>query len=147
MGGLELGIEAARRLEQPAQPGGVEDATAVERIEDRGLSAALDTDQEVSGKAEPRGAPPLCPGGVQVQDPERHRQPLAPIDDPGQVGVVEIIVGLGIAAIPEGAENDVVERLDAAAERGAGGMPDRHRDLRKVPTIGGRTWGAGAERR
>ena len=59
--GLELGLDARRRLQKTAQPGGVENVAAVERIDDPGRAAEIEADDEMTREREPRRVPSLRP--------------------------------------------------------------------------------------
>src|SRR6202158_2357863 len=89
------------------------------------------------GKAEADAVPALRPRGMQVKDAERHRQAFAAIDDPHQVGVLQIVVGQLVAAIAVFQEDDLVERPGPRGEVAAGSAmpPDIARDRREVLAI------------
>ena len=56
-------------------------------------------DQEMAGKGQALGVPTLGARDVQVEDRQRHRQTLAPLDDARQIGILQVVVGLAVAAI------------------------------------------------
>ena len=96
----------------------------MERVEDQPLGAVAEPDQEMSGKGQPDAVPALRARGVQIEDPERHRQPFAAVDDPHQIGVLHVVVGQLVAAVAVFQQDDLVERPRPRGEIAAGiGMP------------------------
>ncbi len=57
----------------------------------------LEADEKMRWKVRPVAPPALCPRDVDVEDTERDREALSPVDDPRQVGVLHVVVGLAIA--------------------------------------------------
>ena len=81
------------------------------------MTAAVDlhANQKVAGKRQPLGVPALRPGDMEVEDRQRHRQSLAALDHPDQVGILQIVVGLAVAAVGVGLGDDLGQRLWAGA--------------------------------
>ncbi len=80
---------------------GPQPASAMERVDDGALAAILEPDQEMAGKGEAGDRPALGARRMDVEDAQRHRQALAPVDHPHQVGVVEVVVGRLVAFIAD----------------------------------------------
>ena len=112
----QLAVAADDRLQQLAQFGRAADLAAVERIEDQPLRPVGQPDQKMAGKGEPGRLPALRAGGVDEQDPEHHRQPFAAVDDPHQIGVLQIVVGQLVAGIAVLQQDDLVERAGAVGK-------------------------------
>jgi hypothetical protein len=125
--GLELGGAAGRRLEHLAQLGRRADDSGIEGIDDGALALMLEPHQEVPGKRQPGHPPTLRPSAMDVEDAESDGQPLAAIDDPHQIGVLQIVIGRRVALIGIFAEDDLVERCDPLADRARRG--DRAGDV------------------
>ena len=122
--GRQLDLLPGHRLQQLAQLRRVADPAAVERVEDQPLGAFAQPDQEMPGKGQPDAVPALRPRGMQIEDAERHRQAFAAVDDPHQIGVLQIVVGQLVAAIAVFQQDDLVERLRPRGEIAAAlGMP------------------------
>ena len=64
----------------------------------------------MAGKGEAGGFPALSAGGVDIKDAEHHRQAFAAVDDPHQVGVLQIVVGQLVARVAILEEDDLVQR-------------------------------------
>ena len=75
----------------------------------------LDPDQEMAGKGQALGVPALRARDMQVEDRQRHRQALAPLDDPREVGVLQVVVGLVVAAIAVGLGDHLGQALGLRA--------------------------------
>ena len=56
----------------------------------------------MAGKGQALGVPALRAGDMQVKDRQRDRQALAPLDHAREVGVLQVVVGLAVAAIAVG---------------------------------------------
>src|SRR5262249_44565999 len=113
---LELSLDAGGSLQQLAQLDHAAPPAAVERVEDGALAAALGPAQEVGGEVEAGGLPALRAGGVQEKDAERHRQPLAAVDDAHQVGVLQVVIAHLVALVAVAAGKHLGERLHLGVE-------------------------------
>ena len=84
----------------------------------------------MAGKGQALGVPALGARDMQIEDRQRHRQALAPLDDPREVGILQIVVGLAVAAIAVGAGDHVGQPLGLRAapvhEVGEASRRDRH---------------------
>ncbi len=67
---------------------------------------------------DPLDRPALAARGVHIEDGERHRQSLAPIDHPHQIGILQIVIIDPVAAIGELAGHDLGEQPAAGIEPG-----------------------------
>ena len=67
---------------------------------------------------------------MEVEDRQRHRQALAALDHPREVGILQIVVGLAVAAIGVGLGDDLGQRFGRGAapahQVGHGGGHRRH---------------------
>src|SRR5215472_13727376 len=70
----------------------------------------------MTGKGQARHVPTLGARGVDVEDAERNRQTLAAVDDPYQVGVLQIVIGQLVAGIAILQQDDLVERAGPRRE-------------------------------
>src|SRR3546814_4170175 len=86
-------VRPPARLQQLAQILHRALAAALERIEDRTCAAMVEPQQEMTRKVEPDHVPVEPVRRTQHQDAQRHRQPLAPVDDAQEVGVLQIVIG------------------------------------------------------
>ena len=116
MFGQELAVAAGCGLEQLAQFRGTADLTIVERVDDDAFRAIGQPDEKMAGEGEPGHVPALSPRGMDVEDPERHRQTFAAIDHPHQIGVLQVVIGQRVAGIAVFQQDDLVERAGASAE-------------------------------
>ena len=103
----------------------------MEGIDHVARAVDADADQEMRGKGQALGLPALAAGDVEIEDRQRHRQALAPLDDAHEVGVLQVVVGLGVAAIAVGARDHLGERLGrgAAAAHQVGEVGRHRRDM------------------
>ena len=69
----------------------------------------------MAGERQSLGRPSLGAGDMQIEDRQRHRQALAALDDAHEVGVLQIVVGLAVAAIGVGARDHLGEGLGRGA--------------------------------
>ena len=101
------------------------------------------------GKPSPTAVPALGPRGMQIEDAERHRQAFAAVDDPHQVGVLQIVVGQLVAAIAVFQQDDLVERVGARGKIAlrAGVAADIARERRKMLAVARRARPAAARTR
>ena len=108
----ELRLGPLHRLQQRAHLPGVADLAAVERVEDRALACTVEAQEKMSRKAEAHDVPAAASGRVHIENAERDRQSLAPVDDAYEVGVLQVVVGRAVAFI-------TVAGVDRPVERGA----------------------------
>ena len=99
-------------LQQGAQLGGIaapapswKGSTHVARAVD------ADADQEMAGKGQAFGVPALGAGDMEIKDRQGDRQALAPLDHAHEVGVLQVVVGVAVAAIGIGPGDDLGELL------------------------------------
>src|SRR5262249_19013571 len=78
---LKLAPAAGDRLQQLAQLRRALESAAGERIEDADAVGRLETQEEMAGKGEARHLPALRAARMEIENAERHRQPLAAVDD------------------------------------------------------------------
>ncbi len=93
MVGLQLGVGAQHLLQQGAQLRCVAHAAFMEGIDDMPRAVDADADQEMAWESQTFGLPRLSARDVQVKDRQRHRQALASLDDPHEIGILQIVVG------------------------------------------------------
>ena len=131
MHGLELGAGTQHLLQEAAQLRRVAHAAVVERIDDMAGAVDADADQEVSGKGQAFGLPGLGTRDMQVKDRQGHRQALASLDDPDEIGILQVVVGFTVAAVGVGARNDVGQcfRLGTPAAHQVGNLVGHCRDM------------------
>ncbi len=91
----------------------------------------------MAGKGEARHLPTLSAASTEIENAERHRQPLAPIDHAHEVGVLQIVVGEVIAAIAVGADDYRAQRLGSGGSLHGphGGSPEIARKRRQMLPI------------
>ncbi len=65
----------------------------------------------MAGEVDAMRRPAGSLGRVEPEDPERHRQAAPAFQDADQVGVGEVVIGLGIAGQPECAVDDAGEHF------------------------------------
>src|SRR5205085_3645152 len=124
MRGRQLDLLPGCGLQELAQHRGPADLPAMKRVEDQAFRAVPEPDQEVPRKSKTEALPTLRPRPVQIENPERHRQAFAAIDDPHQVAVLEIVVSQFVAAVAVLQQDDLVERLRTGGEiAGRASMP------------------------
>ena len=75
----------------------------------------LDPDQEMAGEGQALGVPALPARDVQVKDRQRDRQALAPLEHARDVGVLQVVVGLVVAAIAVGPGDHLAQPLGQRA--------------------------------
>ena len=90
---MQLGIGPHHLAQQAAQVGGTAHHAVMERIDDMAGTVDADPDQEVRRKSQPFGIPMAQARDMQIEDRQRHRQPLAALDDTHEVGVLQVVVG------------------------------------------------------
>ncbi len=113
---------AHRRQRRRRQLGDVGDGAFAKRVDHQRLGSRRPQRQhEMAGKVHPGGIPAGGVGGVHPQDAERHRQAAAALDHADQIGVGQVVIGLGVAAIAEPAGQQ------AGEERGLSGQVVRRR--------------------
>jgi hypothetical protein len=78
---------------------------------------------------------------VQIEDAERHRQAFAAIDDPHQIGVLQIVIGQLVAAVAVLQQQDFVQRPGTGGEIAAGVWVAVNitRQAREVLSVAGQT--------
>lgn len=101
MNGFEFGIRAMGCLEQVAQFGGGQRDPVMERVEDGAQSIVFKPDKEMPGKVKAANVPSQSPTAMDVQDAERDGQAFATVDNPYQVCVLQVVIGLPVAGIAE----------------------------------------------
>jgi hypothetical protein len=74
----------------------------------------------MAGEGEPGHFPALSPRGMNVEDPERHRQTFTAVDDPDQIGVLQVVIGQRVAGIAILQQDDLIERTSARGEVAGG---------------------------
>src|SRR5437868_12106959 len=114
--GRQLDLLPGCGLQELAQHPRLADLPAMKGVEDQALLAVPEPDQEVPGKSKADALPTLRPRRVQIENPERHRQPFAAIDDPHQIAVLQIVVSQFVAAVAVLQQDDLVERLRTGGE-------------------------------
>ena len=130
--GGQLGILAAHAMQQLAQLRGVAGAPGMERIEDRPVASAPDAHQEVAGEVQPGGVLAHGARDMDVDDAQRHRQALAPLEHAREIGVLQIVVGRGIASETEILRHRAGQRL---VHRGAAGAGARVVDQQRQQAV------------
>ena len=80
----------------------------------------------MTGKSEPGRFPALRAGGVDKQNAEHDRQPFAAVDDPHQIGVLQIVVGQLVARIAVFQQDDFVQRQGTPGKIARGARMLRH---------------------
>ena len=130
MAGPQFGIGAQHLAHQFAQLGGVAHQAVMERVDDVARAVDRHPDQEMAGKGQALGVPTLSARDMEIEDRQRHRQALAPLDDAREIGILQIVVGLAVAAIGVGARDHVGQPFGrgtaAVHEIGESGRHGRH---------------------
>src|SRR6516162_9367281 len=92
----------------------------MKRVEDQPLGTIRQPDQKMPRECEPDCVPALGAAGMHVEDSERHRQALPPVDDAHQIGVLQVVIGQLVAGITIFEQDDLVERTRARRGIAAG---------------------------
>ena len=66
----------------------------------------------MTGEINPVGGETVRPGGMQVQNAQRHWQALLTIDHTHQIGILDIVIGQHVAVVAMRMKNDTVQGLD-----------------------------------
>jgi hypothetical protein len=92
-----------RTIEQLLQCGAVEAATPEERVDDnRPIACArVDSNEEMTGEADPAGAHAGTPGELAIDERERNRDAELTIEHIGKKTVPRIVIVLLVAPKPE----------------------------------------------
>ena len=85
----------------------------MKRVQHGALPGAVDADQEVPGETQAMHGPAARPAGVQVQNAQRHRQALAAVNHPHQVGVLDIVIGEFVSTVAKAGSHGFGQRGDA----------------------------------
>src|SRR5262249_44790585 len=114
------------------------DPAAMKGVEDQLFRTGRQANKKMAGEGEAIGFPTLRAARMHIENSERHRQAFPAVDNPHQIGVLQVVIALVVAGIPMFQENDLVERADPLADtarrpRMAADIAREHPQMLAVP--------------